>query len=56
MSRSRRSPSRRQEAPAGSDGSCAGTYLCVAGATGGNKYKTYSGPAGWGSPNGINAF
>jgi hypothetical protein len=40
----------------GSDGSCGGTYLCMAGATGKNKYKTYSGPAGWGTPNGITAF
>lgn len=40
----------------GSDGSCGGTYLCMAGATGSNGYKTYSGPAGWGSPNGIKAF
>ena len=40
----------------GSDGSCGSTYLCMAGATGSNKYRTYSGPAGWGSPKGITAF
>jgi subtilase family serine protease len=40
----------------GSDGSCGGTYLCMAGAKGKDKYKTYSGPAGWGTPNGITAF
>jgi subtilase family serine protease len=33
--------------------SLAGSYLCV-GDTG--QYKTYSGPAGWGTPNGIGAF
>jgi len=40
----------------GSDGSC-GNYLCEAGLSkkdGG--YKTYSGPAGWGSPDGIKAY
>jgi len=30
-----------------------GTYICD-GDTG--QYKTYSGPAGWGSPNGVSAF
>jgi Subtilase family len=40
----------------GSDGSCGNTYLCEAGAPKPNKYKTYSGPAGWGSPNGIKAY
>jgi subtilase family serine protease len=39
----------------GSDGNC-GNYLCEAGAPKGSKYKTYSGPAGWGSPNGIKAY
>jgi subtilase family serine protease len=39
----------------GSDGSC-GNYLCEAGAPKGSNYKTYSGPAGWGSPNGIKAY
>lgn len=39
----------------GSDGSC-GNYLCEAGAPKGEKYKTYSGPTGWGSPDGITAF
>ena len=40
----------------GSDGSC-GDYLCEAGLSktdGG--YKKYSGPAGWGTPNGIGAY
>lgn len=37
----------------GSDGSCGGSYLCTAGT---GEYKTYSGPTGWGSPNGIGAF
>jgi hypothetical protein len=40
----------------GSDGSCGGEYLCTAGAKGSLGYKTYSGPAGWGSPNGIKAY
>jgi subtilase family serine protease len=30
-----------------------GTYLCTAGT---DEYGTYSGPTGWGSPNGIGAF
>lgn len=37
----------------GSDGSCGGSYLCTAGT---GQYFTYSGPTGWGSPNGIGAF
>ena len=37
----------------GSDGSCGGSYLCTAGT---GEYGTYSGPAGWGTPNGIGAF
>jgi subtilase family serine protease len=40
----------------GSDGSC-GDYICEAGLkkkAGG--YETYSGPAGWGTPNGITAY
>ncbi len=37
----------------GNDGSCGGTYLCTAGT---NQDETYSGPGGWGSPKGINAF
>jgi hypothetical protein len=37
----------------GSDGSCGGEYLCEAGT---NQFGTYSGPAGWGTPNGIGAF
>jgi hypothetical protein len=30
-----------------------GSYLCVAGT---EEFKTYSGPTGWGTPNGIGAF
>lgn len=37
----------------GSDGRCGGSYLCTAGT---GQYFTYSGPTGWGSPNGIEAF
>jgi hypothetical protein len=37
----------------GSDGDCGGSYLCTAGT---GQYKSYSGPAGWGTPNGIGAF
>ena len=37
----------------GSNGSCGGTYLCTAGT---NQFGTYSGPAGWGTPNGTGAF
>jgi subtilase family serine protease len=40
----------------GFDGSCGGEYLCTAGAKGSLGYKTYSGPGGWGTPNGIGAF
>jgi subtilase family serine protease len=40
----------------GSDGSCGGVYLCTAGAKGALGYKTYSGPGGWGTPNGIKAY
>ncbi len=39
----------------GSDGSC-GNYTCEAGAPKGENYKTYSGPAGWGTPIGTRAF
>ncbi len=40
----------------GSDGSCS-NYLCQAGLSKQNGgYKTYSGPAGWGTPNGITAY
>lgn len=41
----------------GNDGLCENEYLCDAGLKkkhGG--YKTYSGPAGWGTPNGISAY
>jgi hypothetical protein len=34
-------------------GSAAGTYLCTAGT---KQFGTYSGPAGWGTPNGSGAF
>ncbi len=37
----------------GSDGGCGGTYLCTAGT---RQYGRYSGPAGWGTPNGVGAF
>ncbi len=37
----------------GSDGSCGGSYLCTAGT---KQFKTYAGPIGWGTPNGINAY
>ena len=37
----------------GTDGSCGGSYLCTAGT---GQYGTYSGPTGWGTPNGIGAF
>jgi hypothetical protein len=37
----------------GSDGGCGGSYLCTAGT---GQYGTYSGPTGWGTPNGIGAF
>lgn len=37
----------------GSDGDCGGSYLCTAGT---GEYGTYSGPTGWGTPNGIGAF
>lgn len=37
----------------GNDGSCGGTYLCQAGT---NQFKTYGGPIGWGTPNGIGLY
>lgn len=37
----------------GSDGSCGGSYLCQAGT---KQYKTYSGPGGWGTPDGDKAY
>jgi subtilase family serine protease len=41
----------------GTDSSCppslSSSYLCTAGT---GQYKTYSGPTGWGTPNGIDAF
>jgi subtilase family serine protease len=40
----------------GNDGSCGQTYLCEAGAPKPGKYKTYSGPAGWGTPVGVRAY
>jgi subtilase family serine protease len=37
----------------GSNGDCGGSYLCAAGT---RQFSTYSGPTGWGTPNGIGAF
>jgi subtilase family serine protease len=37
----------------GSDGSCGAEYLCQAGT---HQFKTYAGPTGWGSPDGIKAY
>ncbi len=37
----------------GNNGSCLPTYLCTAGT---RAFRDYSGPAGWGTPNGIGAF
>lgn len=37
----------------GSNGSCGGSYLCTAGT---NQFGTYSGPSGFGTPNGVGAF
>ena len=37
----------------GNDGSCSNSYLCTAGT---NQFKTYAGPIGWGTPNGIKAY
>jgi subtilase family serine protease len=37
----------------GNNGSCGGSYICTAGT---EQFKTYSGPAGWGTPNGVGAF
>lgn len=37
----------------GNDGSCSGSYLCTAGT---KQFKTYAGPIGWGTPNGIKAY
>jgi subtilase family serine protease len=37
----------------GCPGSITGSYLCTAGT---NQFGTYSGPAGWGTPNGVGAF
>ncbi len=37
----------------GCPGSVHGSYLCTAGT---GQFKTYSGPTGWGTPNGIRAF
>jgi subtilase family serine protease len=37
----------------GSDGICAPLYYCTAGT---GEYKDYSGPTGWGTPDGIDAF
>jgi subtilase family serine protease len=37
----------------GNDGTCGGSYLCTAGT---GQFGTYSGPTGFGTPNGIGAF
>ncbi len=37
----------------GNDGYCGGEYFCTAGT---KQFSTYSGPAGWGTPNGIKAY
>jgi subtilase family serine protease len=37
----------------GSTGSCNGEYLCTAGT---QQFGNYSGPSGWGTPNGVGAF
>jgi subtilase family serine protease len=37
----------------GSDGSCGGEYLCEAGT---GQFKTYAGPTGWGTPDGIKLY
>lgn len=37
----------------GNNGECGGSYLCTAGT---EQFKTYSGPSGWGTPNGVGAF
>jgi subtilase family serine protease len=37
----------------GNDGNCGGEYLCTAGT---GQFGTYSGPSGWGTPNGIGAY
>jgi hypothetical protein len=37
----------------GNDGQCGGSYLCTAGT---KQFGLYSGPGGWGSPNGDKAF
>lgn len=37
----------------GYNGSCAPTYLCTDGT---HEYRSYGGPTGWGTPNGIGAF
>ena len=37
----------------GNDGSCGGEYLCTAGT---KQFGNFSGPTGWGTPNGIGAF
>lgn len=41
------------EITSGNDGICRVKYLCTAGT---HEYQDYSGPAGWGTPNGIGAF
>jgi subtilase family serine protease len=38
---------------AGYNGKCSPSYLCTEGT---HEYKSYGGPTGWGTPNGIGAF
>jgi subtilase family serine protease len=37
----------------GNDGSCDNEYLCMAGT---KQFKTYAGPIGWGTPNGVGLY
>jgi subtilase family serine protease len=37
----------------GNDGNCGGEYLCTAGT---KQFGTYSGPSGWGTPDGVSAY
>jgi hypothetical protein len=41
------------EVSSGKNGTCTPKYLCTAGT---GEYEDYSGPTGWGTPNGIGAF
>jgi hypothetical protein len=37
----------------GNNGSCWTSYLCIAGT---GQFGVFSGPTGWGTPNGLGAF